>query len=311
MNRIIRLFVAICTVVAAALQPTVAAEPHAAGVTESRMFKVDPAAFIEGLKATGGTPDKDVSINARNFFAGIGVDLTAPGRSIAFDERLGMLTVKATAAEVDTIERTVQALNQTAPQIHLKARFIEMPKKLLATATFFTNAVAGRMTGIMSDSNFRGLLRALQQHDDVETLAEPEVVTTSGRQTQMSIDDWSSNLPLLAENGTQSHVSPQLSTPQPVKTKDRLSIDLVPYVLADGHTINLTAIPEIGNSAPKTISVNLWDNQTFIIGNLPRVLTDKNTDRQLLVFVTATIVDTAGNRVHADDDQPSSIPPQP
>jgi len=37
----------------------------------------------------------------------------------------------------------------------------------------------------MTDPNFRVVLHALQQRTGFETLAEPEVVTTSGRQTQM------------------------------------------------------------------------------------------------------------------------------
>jgi Flp pilus assembly secretin CpaC len=41
------------------------------------------------------------------------------------------------------------------------------------------------VTGIMTDPNFRVVLHALDQRTGVETLAEPEVTTTSGRQTQM------------------------------------------------------------------------------------------------------------------------------
>ena len=41
------------------------------------------------------------------------------------------------------------------------------------------------ITGIMTDPNFRVVIHALQQRTGTETLAEPEVVTTSGRQTQM------------------------------------------------------------------------------------------------------------------------------
>jgi len=269
---------------------------------ETRIFKVDKNTFTTGLYAVGGKPADEVSVTARDFFAKIGVDLTAAGRSIAFNDRMSLLFVKATGGELDVVERTIQALNVIPPQVHMKARFIEVPKKLLASSAFFTNAVAGPMTGIMNDSNFRILLHNLQQHDDVETLAEPEVVTTSGRQTQMRVGDSLSNLPLLAENGKHSSVSPQISTPPPANTPLELSIDLVPRVLADGYTINLTAIPRIGHSAPKTTTVNLWDNQTFVIGDLPNPSADsKNADRQLLVLVTATIIDPAGNRVHTDD----------
>lgn len=41
------------------------------------------------------------------------------------------------------------------------------------------------ITGIMTDPNFRVVINALQQSTGSETLGEPEVVTTSGRQTEM------------------------------------------------------------------------------------------------------------------------------
>jgi type II secretory pathway component GspD/PulD (secretin) len=145
-------------------------------------------------------------------------------------------------------------------------------------------------------------------------------------------------------------------------------LDVVPYVLSDGYTINLTIIPSLtdfnGYDTPPNIpnvtsglnvvqlpvvlpdftvrqvvtTVNVWDNQTVVIGGLISsqvqstkdkvpVLGDvplvgrlfqsqsKNTTRKnLMIFVTATIVDPAGNRVHTDDELPfaqSSIPPQP
>ena len=41
------------------------------------------------------------------------------------------------------------------------------------------------LTGILTDPNFRVVLRALEQRGGFESLGEPEVTTTSGRQTQM------------------------------------------------------------------------------------------------------------------------------
>ncbi len=41
------------------------------------------------------------------------------------------------------------------------------------------------VTGILTDPNFRVVINALEQRTGTETLAEPEAVTTSGRQTQM------------------------------------------------------------------------------------------------------------------------------
>jgi tetratricopeptide (TPR) repeat protein len=64
---------------------------------------------------------------ARAFFTTLGVNLEQPaGKSVFFNDRLGLLFVKATESDLDTIERAIQALNQVPPQVHIKARFIEV-----------------------------------------------------------------------------------------------------------------------------------------------------------------------------------------
>jgi general secretion pathway protein D len=144
-------------------------------------------------------------------------------------------------------------------------------------------------------------------------------------------------------------------------------LDVIPYVLSDGYTINLTLIPSLtefsGYATPPTIpgissglnvvmiptilpdftvrqvitTVNIWDNQTVVLGGLISSTVQNETDKvpllgdlplvgrlfqsqskistkkNLMIFVTATIVDPAGNRVHSDDELPflqSTIPPQ-
>jgi general secretion pathway protein D len=153
---------------------------------------------------------------------------------------------------------------------------------------------------------------------------------------------------------------------QPVETGPIL--DVVPYVLSDGYTINMALIPSVtvfnGYDTPPTIpnvtgnlnvvqlpvilpdftvrqvvtTVNVWDNQTVVLGGLISsqiqstkqqvpVIGDlpllgrlfqsqsKTTQKKnLMIFVTATLVDPAGNRVHSDDDLPfaqNSFPSQP
>jgi general secretion pathway protein D len=145
-------------------------------------------------------------------------------------------------------------------------------------------------------------------------------------------------------------------------------LDVVPYVLSDGYTINLTLIPSLtdfnGYDAPPDIAnvtgglnvvqlpvilpdftvrqvittVNVWDNQTVVIGGLisSQVQTSKDkipvladvpfigklfqsqsktaVKKNLMIFVTCKIVDPAGNRVHSDDQLPfaqTGIPEQP
>jgi general secretion pathway protein D len=161
-------------------------------------------------------------------------------------------------------------------------------------------------------------------------------------------------------------VQPSAITPQQQQVEVGPVLDVVPYVLSDGYTINLTLIPSLtefnGYDNPPSIpgvnvanvvqvptilpdfivrqvvtTVNIWDNQTIVLGglisstvqstkdkvpmlgDLPLVgrlfqSESKNTKREnLMIFVTATIVDPAGNRVHSDDELPfaqNTIPPQ-
>jgi general secretion pathway protein D len=155
-------------------------------------------------------------------------------------------------------------------------------------------------------------------------------------------------------------------TTQPVEVGPIL--DVVPYVLSDGYTINMALIPSVtvfdGYQTPPAVpsvtgnlnvvqlpvvlpyftvrqvvtTVNVWDNQTVVIGGLissevqatkdqipvigdlpvlGKLFQSQNKTTQkknLMIFVTATIVDPAGNRVHSDDDLPfaqTAVPAQP
>ncbi len=158
-------------------------------------------------------------------------------------------------------------------------------------------------------------------------------------------------------------------TPEIQQVETGPILDVVPYVLSDGYTINLTLIPSLiefngyqnppnlGNFStgglnvvllptvlPEfsvrevTTTVNVWDGQTVVLGGLvdSTIQEEKDTvpiigdvpivgrlfqsemktevKRNLMIFVTATLIDPAGNRVHTDDELPfaqSSVPAQP
>lgn len=165
-----------------------------------------------------------------------------------------------------------------------------------------------------------------------------------------------------------SQAGPSAITPNTQLLETGPLLDVVPYVLSDGYTINLTLIPSltefngygiVPNIANVTgtlnvvqlpvilpeftvrqviTTVNVWDGQTVVLGGLITSTTQTEKDkvpvigdlpilgrlfqsqtksavkRNLMIFVTTTIVDPAGNRVHSDDELPfaqSSIPSQP
>jgi general secretion pathway protein D len=158
-------------------------------------------------------------------------------------------------------------------------------------------------------------------------------------------------------------------TPQVQQVETGPVLDVVPYVLSDGYTINLTLIPSLiefnGYQSPPSIgnfstgglnvvllptvlpefsvrevttTVNVWDGQTVVLGGLvdSQIQEEKDTvpiigdvpvvgrlfqsqfknevKRNLMIFVTATLIDPAGNRVHSDDELPfavNNVPSQP
>ncbi len=171
----------------------------------------------------------------------------------------------------------------------------------------------------------------------------------------------------LQAQGIQAGTSAIQPITQPVETGPIL--DVVPYVLSDGYTINMSLIPSVtefnGYDSPPPIpdvtsanlnvvqvptvlpsftvrqvvtSVNVWDGQTVVIGGLVSSSVQSQKDKvpvigdlpfvgrlfqsqskftvkkNLMIFVTASIVDPAGNRVHSDDELPfaqNMIPTQP
>jgi hypothetical protein len=63
----------------------------------------------------------------------------------------------------------------------------------------------------------------------------------------------------------------------------------------------------------QTLVFRLNNNQTPSAAALAHLDDSKSNslNRHLLVFVTATIIDAAGNRVHTNSDSYTNIPPQP
>src|ERR1035438_5016909 len=316
---------------------------------------------------------EDVSRAAINYFAGLGVDLDParnPGKALFFNDRQGMLIVRATMQDLDIVEAAIQILNIVPPQVNIKSKFVEIAQndqKALGFDWFLGNvlmnngAIGGQagsapsfgspttpanptglpfpasaippsatdqqltsglrsvgsplftLTGILTDPQFRVVISALQQRDGSEILAQPEVTTTSGRQAQMKAADVKSVITGFSFSQTQNAqaggngqtiVNPGATIVFPLPEQMELGpvLDVIPCVLSDGFTINLTLIPTLtefvgydnpnevltsgilGNSAqgftlvPTVLprfnvrqvvsTVNVWDGQTVVLGGL-------------------------------------------
>jgi type II secretory pathway component GspD/PulD (secretin) len=183
--------------------------------------------------------------------------------------------------------------------------------------------------------------KALQQRTGTEILAQPEVTTISGRQAQMKmvniqavvkgINERALTAPgITTTNGDESslYVTEQMEFGP--------TLDVIPSVLADGFTISLTVIPTVTgflgyaegrtnrvavyvNGEKKWITppvpnfrvfrmnttVQVWDGQTVVLGgSISESVSTTSKKKNLLVFITPTLIDPAGNRLHTEKDMP-------
>jgi len=224
----------------------------------------------------------------------------------------------------------------------------------------FEAALGASMTGILTDAQFRHVMRAWEQRRGVNVLSAPKVTTLSGRQAQLQVVDMQS---VVTAGIPGSSVAPPTKTgtnlaPSGVSTVPVGStLDVIPTVAADGRSIELTVIPTVteflgydsGPDLPRAGATNghptyplphfrvcqmattarVLDGQTLVLsgitvenklkmkdkvpvlGDLPllgslfRSESERSVKKHLVVFVTATIIDPAGNPIHAASHGPS------
>ncbi|MGA2541743.1 MAG: M56 family metallopeptidase [Verrucomicrobiota bacterium] len=218
-----------------------------------------------------------------------------------------------------------------------------------ASATASTDLPA--LTGILTDPQFRLAIQTIEQRDGADILSMPRITTESGRQAHVAVTeslDIVTNIPSgrnaaapgnttnKFDDGPAIDVIPTVSgngfTIQLVlkaSLREFLGFDkaaqsapqsnVVPSLQTGLPTNTMGPVPRYRSfSAATTISV--WDGQTVVLGGPMQesdAIQKRSTNAQsqnVMVFITARIIDPAGNPVHTEEDMPfakKSVPPQP
>jgi general secretion pathway protein D len=351
------------------------------------------------------------------YFSSLGLNVTANGAFAFFNTRTGDLLVRASAQDLDTVERVLEVLNKVPPQVRIDAKFVSLKQEgtnaasmwylgnispgtsgthiggpppssrgpfnpanpsgifpgaapsgsnpgvispnapvasdALSSAALRTTTAANatpitnlaNLTGILTDSQFRAFIQAIEQRDGTDILSTPRITTLSGREARVAVTGLDVITATNAPTGSSSNT-----------IEDGPALDVIPTVNADGYTIQLVLNASLrvflgydmpAQNAPQSnavsnlqtgvttnitlpvpryrtfsavTTVNVWDGQTVVLGGPmpergPGLQQSTNTQSaNLLIFITATIIDPAGNRVHTDEEMPFtkvSIPPQP
>ena len=338
----------------------------------ARTFRVDPNSIFLSLDPAEVPSDKNPTVALQRVLAKFGVDLQPP-KTLFLNDRTGVLFVRSTPADLDIIEKALQVLNSSPPQVNIRAKYVEMPasketmmlgtlglagSNLLATARQGGKVMQSSnciLTGILSAPQADAVFKMFNRMDGVEMLSAPDVTTVSGRQAQLQVVDIRSIVTGVSSVVTNGVITNILQTAQlptgPV-------LDVVPYVSADGFTVQMVVMPTVTEfmgyekadpavtkfAKSKSLEAELplpifrvrqatttavvWDGQTLVMGGIASaektitktkvpVLGDlpvvggmfrrerKGTEqRSLFIFVTPTIIDPEGNRVHSEDNMP-------
>jgi type II secretory pathway component GspD/PulD (secretin)/tetratricopeptide (TPR) repeat protein len=247
-----------------------------------RSFKVDPNVMLSNLgKQTGltSTNREEETKALVKIFSDAGVDLQPP-KGIFYNDRGGVLVVRATKEDLEIVGTVLQALNYSPPQINIKVEFIELSQNgdsvyLGSVSMPVTNSPAGGVTplnnptvafpfnpsggspinrnpqtaklqGILSPAQAKIAIAALKSNPRAVVAAQPEVTTLSGRQAQIQIVDVESIL---------KGINPLALTPPGITVTtnngpgayliEQMSfgpmLDVVAHASADEYTIHLTA----------------------------------------------------------------------
>lgn len=220
-----------------------------------------------------------------------------PKRNLLYDENRGVLAVSASAAELQRVRQAIESLPQDAPRVNVSVKLMELPADFCAPEKYilpaeadvlFSNSTNGSSSKLelprtLSEVQFRLLKTVWKRHKNVRNLSEGSLTTLNERKGHMSMINSDYNLtvsPLIATNGYAIQIEVDLSClKSSLNGAAKMSDSKHPVAIATNATI--------------------WDGQTLL---LP---VHSTTASNVMLFVTAKIIDAEGKRIHREDERPA------
>jgi type II secretory pathway component GspD/PulD (secretin) len=182
----------------------------------TRIFHVNPNAFICSAGETTGTgkslENKSVQERVRDYFTAAGIDLAGGSAPrFFFNDRTGTLMVQGTPAQLEAVERALQALSVPPPRVAIEVRMVEtmgevqnpklkplltklemddldLPSALPFQTVSRDNSIRTLRTLVLTEGEVADLIRSAEQAEGVDLLSAPRTVTISGRQARIAIE---------------------------------------------------------------------------------------------------------------------------
>jgi beta-lactamase regulating signal transducer with metallopeptidase domain len=276
----------------------------------NRRFKVARLVLVPNLereigKAIGtNPPDAGAALGA--YLARHGLSFTNIQRDVAppqdqpaifYNDRTGILFVRATEPDLQKLETVLARINESTPQqIQLETRILDVSADASGklqltsdTANIQTGPGGSSASFILRPADARKLMARLDAMPGVTQMAAPNIVTLSARQASIRIHP-----------------------PNAASDSEDVALDLFPAVQADTGHIALTVVgfgpgntggqknpkPAAGE-APHVVYTNMEgipDQYTAVLMGMTKTLPD-GTQRYRILMITPTLIDMAGQPV--------------
>lgn len=241
----------------------------------------------------------------------------------------GIITPDANTNAMGVLQIHVKARFLSAPKAALTGIQFFLNSQIADAKSF---------TGILNNENFTNFYAQLRTRKDVEVLGESEVTSIIGRQfevrathiitvvTNFAMMETNDTVSIVPET-TQVECGPILNaTPRVLADGSTIALPViasltdflgysatpktVPTYTKNGEHVDLPTVSPQFSVRESTASVNVFDHQTLVLKLDNKVVpTDEHLQNldgtevkvlngDVLVFITATIVDAAGNRVN-------------
>ena len=275
---------------------------------EIRTFHVDPNTFRSGLESvinittnsgsgagirfvtsTSNSTDA-LQVSIREFFGAVGVDFNTNnpaniGKAFAWSQRKGVLTVRATASDLDMLAAAIENLNAQPLQINLKVKIVEVIQNDNRALGF--NWTLGNFT-IGSNVVGSGGTQILNSAGQIVTNTTTPPSASNGVLTGNSLLRNPLNVPTL---GTISGIltAPQYQVAlQALDQRGGVNTLFTPEVTGiSGHEAHIQAMDLRTNNA----AANLGTYLALALDIVPTVSAD---ERSLQLNVTATVPEFLG-----------------
>ena len=203
----------------------------------------------------------------RNFFASIGVDTSTNnpanvGKMFVFNDRKGILTVRATSSDLDMIDAAIQALNQAPPEINIKAKFIEITEndnRALGFNWFLGNtSIGGTLASGGTQPSF----------NTIQTAGNPEgtfpgsflgATTTPASATDGNLTSGLRNI-----FGPLGNTTPTVASVTGILTDPQFKVAIQALEQRDG--VDELNAPEVTTESGRQAQIQAVDVQTIVTG---------------------------------------------